>query len=158
MRPLKIKPFATLALATAITALIAIPGRADSAGHVVDNGIDVYYAVIPAEIIRGHETQHSEATMHGGPPSSKDARHLMVALFEAATKRRITDAQVTAKVQEVGLAGEEKKLEPFSVAGAVTYGNYFFLSPNTNYRVQVDVTTLSSEKQAHIEFSLKEER
>ena len=158
MRPPNIKPFAALALATAIAALGALPGKADSAGHAVDRGIDVYYAVIPAEIIRGHEKQHPEATMHGGPPRSKDARHLMVALFDVATKRRITDAQVTAKVEEVGLAGEEKKLEPFSVAGTVTYGNYFSMSPNANYRIQVDVKTPSSEKPAHIEFSLKEER
>jgi hypothetical protein len=133
-------------------------GMADYAGFLVDHGVAVYYAVIPAEIIRGHEKQHPEATMHGGAPRSQNAYHLMVALFEAASKRRITDAKVTAKVTEVGLAGEEKKLEPFTVAGALTYGNYFMMTPNTNYRISVSAKRPSSSEEAHIEFPFKLEQ
>lgn len=95
--------------------------------------------------------------MHGGAPRSRNAHHLMVALFDAATLRRITDAEVTAKVMEVGLAGEEKKLEQFAVAGAVTYGNYFTMTPHTNYRVHVSVKAPSSTEEAHIEFAFKRE-
>jgi len=32
-------------------------------------GIANYYAVMPAEIIRGREKQHPEARMHGGAPA-----------------------------------------------------------------------------------------
>ena len=131
---------------------------ADYAGFVVDHGVAIYYALIPAEIIRGHEKQHPEATMHGGAPRSQNAYHLMVALFDASTKRRITDAQVTAKVTEVGLAGEEKKLEPFVVAGALTYGNYFTMAPNTNYRISINAKSPSSAEEAHIEFPFEQER
>ena len=42
-------------------------------GYVVDHGIAVYYATIPAEIIRGHAKEHPEATMHGGIPRPRHA-------------------------------------------------------------------------------------
>jgi hypothetical protein len=151
------RPF-ILVFAAAMALLASKRGMADSAGFLVDHGIAVYYAVIPAEIIRGREKQHPEATMHGGAPRSKNAYHLMVALFDATTKRRIIDAQVTAKVAEVGLAAEEKKLEPFTVAGALTYGNYFTMTPNANYRIHVNAKRPSSVEEAHIEFPFKREQ
>ena len=78
-------------------------------GYVVDHGIAIYYATIPAEIIRGHAKEHPEATMHGGIPRSRHAYHVMVALFDAQSLQRITDADVTALVAEVGFAEEQKQ-------------------------------------------------
>jgi hypothetical protein len=156
MRSRASKRLFLIALAMALFA--PSQGMADYAGFAVDHGVAIYYAVIPAEIIRGHERQHPEATMHGGAPRSKNAYHLTVALFEAASKRRIIDSQVTARVTEIGLAGEEKKLEPFTVAGALTYGNYFTMAPNTNYRISVNAKSPSLAEEAHIEFPLKLEQ
>ena len=158
MRTPRHKRSLTLLFAAYVALFLPTWAQADSAGHLMDRGIDVYYAVFPAEMIRGHEKQHPEATMHGGMPRSGKAYHLMVALFEATTKRRITDAQVVAKVGEIGLSAEEKKLEPFVVAGALTYGNYFKITLNANYRVEVNVHTPSSMTQAHVEFALKLEQ
>ncbi len=121
-------------------------------GYSVDHGIAIYYGVIPAEMIRGHPSQSPEATMHGGIPRSPHAYHVMVALFDASSLQRITDADVTAKVAEIGLAGEEKKLEKFTIADAVTYGNYFEMRPQTRYRVSITVTTPRSRNAAHVEF------
>ncbi|RNJ48192.1 hypothetical protein [Methylocystis hirsuta] len=147
-----------LFIAAALASLLPAQASAESAGYLTDRGVAFYYALFPAEMIRGREQQEPEATMHGGPPRSRHAYHLMVALFDAATSRRITDAEVTAKVTEVGLAGQEKKLESMAVAGAVTYGNYFTLAPNTNYRIRVTVRTPSSAEPARIEFPFKHER
>jgi hypothetical protein len=116
----------SLAIATATLALF-ISGRAmaeTGSGYVVDHGIAIYYATIPAEIIRGHAQEHPEAVMHGGIPRSRHAYHVMVALFDAQSLQRIIDADVTAIVAEVGFAGEKKRLEKFTVADAVTFGNY----------------------------------
>ncbi|WP_024882416.1 hypothetical protein [Methylosinus sp. LW3] len=143
-------------VATLTALLISFRSLAeDGAGHMTDHGITFYYAIIPAATIRGHEKQHPEATMHGGPPRSQNAYHLTVALFDAATSSRITDADVTAKVAEVGLAAEQKKLEPFTVAGALTYGNYFTIAPRTNYLIDVNVDMPSSSEPAHIRLSFK---
>jgi len=145
--------------AVAILALLVL-GRsmADThSGYLVDRGVAVYYAVIPAEMIRGHAKQHPEATMHGGAPNRPHVHHVMVALFDAASLDRIVDAEVSATVGEVGLAGRQKKLESFTVAGARTYGNYFDMRSNTNYRVVVEIQTPAAKDAARVEFAFKHE-
>jgi hypothetical protein len=142
------------------TSVLLVPGRsmADThSGYLVDHGIAVYYAVIPAEVIRGHPKQHPEATMHGGVPDRPHAHHVMVALFDASSLERIVNALVTATVSEIGLAGEQKKLEPFTVADALTYGNYFDLRPRTDYRIRVDIKVPGSPNAARVEFEFKHE-
>jgi hypothetical protein len=124
-------------------------------GYLVDHGVAVYYAVIPAEMIRGHSSQHPEATMHGGVPNRSHVHHVMVALFDAATLERIVDAEVTATVSEIGLAGQQKRLEPFTVADALTYGNYFEMRPRTHYRIRVDIKRSGSQSAARVEFEFK---
>lgn len=142
--------------ATALASIISGPAMAQTgSGYRVDHGIAIYYGTIPAEMLRGHPSEHPEATMHGGIPSSPHAYHVMVALFDASSLQRITDADVTANVAEIGLAGEEKKLEKFTIADAVTYGNYFEMRPKTRYRVSITVKTPSSRSAAHVEFDEK---
>jgi hypothetical protein len=147
----------SIAVAAATLALF-VSGRvmadADS-GYVVDHGIAIYYATIPAEIIRGHTQEHPEATMHGGVPASQHAYHVMVALFDAQSFLRITDADVTANVAETGFAGEKKRLEKFTVADALTFGNYFEMLPNIGYQIKITVKTPDSKDEAHVEFQFK---
>lgn len=141
-----------------IAGALLIPARsmADThSGYLVDRGIAVYYAIIPAEMIRGHSKQHPEATMHGGVPDRPHVHHVMVALFNASNLERIVDADVTATVGEIGLAGTQRKLEPFTVAGALTYGNYFDMRPRTDYRIRVDMRTPASKSAARVEFVFK---
>jgi hypothetical protein len=121
----------------------------------VDQGIAIYYATIPAEIIRGHPKEHPEATMHGGPPRSPHAYHVMAALFDAQNHQRITDAEVTAIVAEVGFTGEYKRLEKFTVADAVTFGNFFEMQPNVGYRIKITVKTPGSKEEAHVVYQFK---
>jgi hypothetical protein len=63
--------------------------------------------------------------MHAGPAAAKGDYHVTIALFDAKTGARITGADVHARVAELGLAGEEKQLEPMQIAGTETYGNFF---------------------------------
>lgn len=112
---------------------------ADSSDYRVVDGLAIYYAVLPAEMIRGHPKEHPEAVMHGGVPAGKHVHHLMIALFDGKSLERITDAQVTATVGEIGLAQTKKQLEPFTVADALTYGNYFEFSNLATYTVAIEV-------------------
>jgi len=148
---------ASIAVAAATLALfVSGRGIADTDnGYIVDHGIAIYYATIPAEIIRGHPQEHPEATMHGGVPRSPHAYHVMVALFDAQTLQRITDADVTANVAEAGFAGEKKRLEKFTVADAVTFGNYFEMRHNIGYRIKITVKTPGFKDEAHVEFQFK---
>ena len=158
MRAASRRSFIISLAATAAASLASGPVMAQTgSGYRVDQGIAIYYATMPAAIIRGHPAQHPEASMHGGVPRSPHAYHLMVAAFDATSLQRITDAEVNASVGEIGLAGEEKKLEKFSVADAITYGNYFEIRPNTLYQVSLRVKIPASNHEAHVEFQLRQD-
>jgi hypothetical protein len=102
-------------------------------------GLTVYLGAMPAEIVRGHPTSHPEAGAHGGPPRGAHSYHLVVAIFEATTGARVSDAKVAARVASLGLAGVRKPLEPMRIAETITYGNYFDLSDKERYHITIEV-------------------
>ena len=120
----------------ALTASAAF--AADSATHKVVHGVAIYLGVLPAEMVLGHPKSHSEAEMHGGVPAGQHQQHVVVALFDQASGKRISGAKVSARVHEINLAGTQKKLEPMLISGTVSYGNYFNMpAANNPYRIRV---------------------
>ena len=124
--------------------------------HVSDEtqsaaGLKIELGIVPAEALRGRPEEDAVRKMHGGVPSGRSMYHVMVALFDAKTGARITDAQVRARVEEVGLTREEKALEPMQVANTVTYGNFFRMAGSGTFRITVQVrrpgTTSATELQ-----------
>ena len=105
----------------------------------VAGGVAIYLGVVPAQIIQGHAAEHEESMMHGGAPAGRYRAHLVVALFDDVTGRRIEDAQVTAAVRELGMGLEWKALEPMRIAATVTYGNYFSMPGAGPYLIQVRI-------------------
>lgn len=100
----------------------------------------VYLGVIPAAMLRGHDSQHPEAQMHGAPPRGVHAYHIVIAIFDAETGRRIEDAQVTAIVSGLGHVGRTSiRLEPMVIARTVTYGNFVELSGVDRYTIVVEI-------------------
>jgi hypothetical protein len=127
----------------AAVALFALPVFAVPAaetGQVAHiNDMDVFYGVIPAEIIRGHSAGHTERKMHGGVPRGTGQHHLIVSLFEVKTGKRIENARVSARIGEAGLAPQSRPLERMQLAGTVTYGNFFTMSSPGPYRIEVKI-------------------
>lgn len=117
---------------------IAASTDAPENSQVVD-GVAIYLGVMPAQIVQGHPKGHPEAAMHGGVPRGNHRDHVVVALFDDATGRRIEAAQVTAVVMELGLGAERKTLDPMRIADSVTYGNYFDMPENDIYHIQVQI-------------------
>ncbi len=104
----------------------------DSKRHQLVGGMSVYLGVIPAQL-----TQKEHPGMHGG--SDKEHRyHVMVALFDVKSGKRIDDARVTATVAVLGLGGHTKDLEPM-LGGALSYGNYFVMHKPEMYRILVEI-------------------
>lgn len=124
-------------------------------GSIVSQGFAFYYAIIPAEMIRGHSKGHPESVMHGGVPNRPHVHHVMVAIFDEKTFDRIVNASVTASIGEIGLAGTEKELEPFVVDGALTYGNYFDLRPGSEYLARVSAVIPDRKNPVQAEFQFK---
>jgi hypothetical protein len=83
----------------------------------------VYVGVLPSELI---SPSLAEGQAHGGIPRGRGWHHVLIALFDTKTGQRITDAEVTARVEDVArIQSGEKRLEPMVIAGTVTFGNFF---------------------------------
>ncbi len=131
-------------------ALVLAPGADADSSRVVE-GVAVYLGMVPAQIVRGHPSGHVEAKMHGG--ATPGETHVMVALFDATTGKRITDANVSARVRGDRDAVEQKRLEPMVIAGAETYGNYFSLLGSGPFRITIYFRTPGVASERHAEFS-----
>lgn len=131
---------------------------ADVPTHKVVDGMAIYLGVLPSEMVLGHPHSHTEAGMHGGVPAGKHQYHVLVALFDAASGKRIANAQVKARVSELALSGAEKKLEPMHIADTITYGNYFRMSSAAIYRIQVQIRRLGMAQTIEAEFEYQHAR
>ena len=138
MKHMTLKSLSCLAQVAILVSISGTSFASEPSGYKVVEGTAIYFAVLPAEMIRKFPKGQPEAGMHGGVPSGAHIHHVLVALFDAKTFDRITDAEVKATVTETGLAGKTKALEPFTVAGALTYGNYFDMPAQAIYRIKVE--------------------
>ena len=120
--------------------LLAVSTTIAAGGYrqVVD-GVTIYFGVLPAELVRGHPREHPESGMHGGVPAGEN--HLVIALFEDKTGKRITRAEITVTITGPGNFKAEKKLEPMIIAGAATFGNYFYMPGPGPYRIALRIRT-----------------
>ena len=118
--------------------LLVVSATVAAGGYrqVVD-GVAVYFGIVPAELVRGHPPEHPEGQMHGGVPAGEN--HIMVALFEDKTGKRITDAEITATITGPDRFKLEKKLEPMTIAGTASYGNYFAMLGSGPYRIALRI-------------------
>lgn len=106
--------------------------------QVVD-GMAIYFGVMPAELVRGHSlAQGDPQALHGGTPATAASHHVVVALFDAKTGARITDARIQADVGDRSYNhGPAKPLEPMQIAGTTTYGNFFPMQGQGVWRIHL---------------------
>ncbi len=136
------------AVELAIVAAIAlVAGASALAAETVRTvgSLALYLGVVPAEMLQGHPGEHPEKKMHRGASDLRRQRHVLIAVFDAASGARIEDAVVTAKVGEPGLAKMEKRLEAMPIGGAASYGNFFSM-PGGTYEIDVRVLVPSTGK------------
>lgn len=143
--------------ALAIVAVLASASmaRAQDAGDTsvkTAGGMTVYVGLLPAAILRNHLPTHTEPQMHGGVPHGRHEAHLTVAVFDAAKGSRIEDATVHARISPLGLVGERKKLDPMSIAGTVTYGQFFTVPGADRYTMTVEVRRKDRKTPAKFDF------
>jgi hypothetical protein len=142
----------------ALVALVLLPSVAfaDEANETKSAaGLTVDLGIVPAETIRSRPKEYAEWQMHGGVPSGRSMYHVMVAIFDAKTGARVTDAQVRARVEEVGLTREEKTLEPMQVANALTYGNFFRMAGSGTFRITVQIRQPGTTRAVEMQFQHK---
>jgi hypothetical protein len=139
-RPVKTFCKAALMLITvAIFAPVAIASHVPERFQVV-NGVAIYLGVIPGEVLqKQHPKDHGEHKAHGGIPGKGHSDHVLVALFDEATGKRIENAQVMGSIVELGLGVQQKKLEVEEIEGTITYGNYFDLPDKSMYHIKLEI-------------------
>jgi hypothetical protein len=149
-------------LALLVAVFLAAEGpasAADEESYKVVQGLGVYLGVLPAAMVRGHRTGHPEATMHGGAPRGAHEYHLIIAVFDDATGARVEDANVIANVSGLGhVGGRSLELDPMTIAGTVTYGNFINLPGNDRYDIRVDITVPGRNDPARVDFTYQHVR
>ncbi len=133
-----------------------LPVSADETGYRVVGNVRVYLGVIPTAMVQGkHPAAHGENLMHGGGPSGPDQYHVLIALFNAKTDERISNAKVRARVSVVGLSGEEKALESMQLAGTTTYGNFFTMKGTGLFLIRVTIRVPGAPREIDLVFQHK---
>ena len=115
------------------------------------DGVVLYWGLVPEAIV---SQQHAIDELHGGRPrGGGKINHLVVALFDAKTGRRIDDAIVRAQLSESGIVDEAPKyLPPMPVNGVSSYGQLFGMVHDGPYRFHVWVKL--PDRPAEIEFRI----
>ena len=111
----------------------------------------VYLSVMPADFISGPAASAPGATPFQ-PPAARDTHHLMVAIFDYRTGRRITEATVEARVAALGFSGTKKALESTTLAGARLYAGAFPMQGRGPFRVNVEFRVPDSTHAQHTTF------
>lgn len=128
----------------------AVPAG-DTAYRRVAGGMVVYFGILPAELVRGHLPGHPESGMHGGVPVGEN--HLTIALFDDKTGARITRARISATITGPDSFKVSKRLEPMTIAGSATYGNYFSMLGPGPYRIVLHIQTPDAGRGIEVVFS-----
>ena len=145
------------AIAFAILCLVVLPWNrlalaAEVPGFKTADGLTVYIGVMPAEIVKGHPSGHTEQTMHGGVPKGADEYHVVAALFDSATGARVSDATVTAQISGLGLSGVKKRFDSMEIANTTSYGGFFDLPGRDIYTIILTIQRPNQPKPVTLDF------
>lgn len=127
---------AAVALSAALLMGIA-NAQATHPAKDTSQGVVFHFGVVPAEIVQAHPSEHPERGMHGG--ASKGQKHVVLALFDAGTEERISQADVQATLTLMGGSGVTKRLQPMTVGDQPSFGGFFSMVPRGIYRIRFEV-------------------
>ena len=115
------------------------------------SGVTLYWGLVPAAVVAD---KHALAELHGGPPKGGgQVHHLVVALYDSASGRRIEDAVVRAQLSEAGIVDEPAKyLPPMKVNEQASYGQVFGVAKDGPYRFRLWVRLPSRTDEIEFQF------
>ena len=119
------------------------------------DGMTIELGVLPAELIQGHLTVPGDPNaLHGGTPPNSSSHHVVVALFDAKTGARITDASIRAGVGNRSYNHEPNKvLESMEVNGAMSYGNFFLLQGEGVWHIHLEILRAGAARPVRADFA-----
>jgi hypothetical protein len=99
-------------------------------------GIVLYWGLMPEAIV---SRQHPIEDLHGGRPAGGGRiNHLVLALFDAKTGRRIEDAVIRAQLTESGIVDAPARyVPPMPIGGVGSYGQLFGMVHGGPYHFRI---------------------
>ena len=152
MRSLRPKWRQTLGGAMLSLALVASAAAAATEYEKHADGLVVYMGVMPAEVLRGRSDTDHLATMHGGLPWGSGSHHIIMSVFDEATRRQLDDATVEASVGQLGRGETRRQLEPMKIANTTTYGNFFPMAGSGPFLVRVSIRRAGQDHPTQVQF------
>jgi hypothetical protein len=113
--------------------------------HQIIDGMSIYLGVIPAQLTQKYDS------MHGGAPHEEHSYHIVIALFDTKSGKRITNAKLKTTVALLGMKGTTKDLEPMHGA-LLSYGNYFTMHQAAHYTISIEIQRASTEAKSVAHF------
>ena len=108
----------------------------------------VHFGVIPADRI----AEYPDLVPHDHPiKSGKNLYHVLIAVYNKTTGRRVDDATVKVTLEALGLNTRRKSLHPVEMGGAITYCNFFYMQPGDHYTFDLDIQRTAWQKPLHVE-------
>jgi cytochrome c5 len=129
------------------------PVATDQDYQVVE-GVTAYLGVVSSATVREQQKDYP-ASVYGAAPPGPGEYYVTIALFEAKGGGRITDATVRARVVGTAEASSEKTLQGITVAGSLTYGNYFAMPDAGTYKITVRISRPGAVKPVEVQFLYK---
>ena len=116
--------------------LLALVAPALAQGRLDKEGVTIYWGFVPTAVV---SEKHALDDMHGGRPGGGgQIHHLVVALYDTTSGRRIDNAVVRAQLSESGIVDEPPKyLTPMPINGQMSYGQVFSVTKAGPYRFHV---------------------
>jgi hypothetical protein len=114
-------------------------------------GLQFHYGVVPAELVLRHPDQHPERQMHGKGAAPRGS-HLVLALFEAQSGKRVSIAEVSAHVTLAGGPSVTRRLEPMKIAEQPSFGAFVPIGAPGIYRIRFEVKRPGVERGDSAEF------
>ncbi len=122
----------------ALGLLLATAAWAQVPGEKAVHGMVVRVGIAPIEDIQSLPSGRHERAMHP-EHASNDRDHLVVALADQRTGKRIERADVMATVSRLGMGEERQALEPMKEPGATSWGGFFDLREPGPYVIRLEV-------------------
>lgn len=119
------------------------------------DGVTIDIGVVPAELVQGHSIELGDPkALHGGTPKNSSSHHLIVALFDAKSGARITDARIKAGVGNRSYNHEpDTWLEPMQINGTTTYGNFVLMPGEGVWRIHLEVLRAGAQRSIEADFA-----
>ena len=129
------------ALAGVALATMALVAQAASTDQRQRNErITLYYGVVPAALAQPALAPHAPAPdPHGSPRPAADTHHLVVALFDNATGKRITQANVSVRYVPPRGRAISKALVPMPLGDVLSFGTTFVIPEGRGHRFVIEV-------------------